>query len=127
MIDKTEWKALMKKRYEARKTDDAASSYRHMAQAKVAMELLTNSAEWDLLLRYLQSAREEWYKERTRLLDSTLLTVDPATLAAAREMAIRFDERCRLIDTIMTMPADIMSIGDKAETLVERMEDDANS
>ena len=100
-----------------------------MAQAAVAMEDLTEQPMWDLFLRYLKAAQEQWRGERGALVDMLVQSDSMAegTILGVRFKIARLDERIRVVDAIIGLPKDLIGKGENAKSVVERMEADAVS
>jgi hypothetical protein len=108
---------------EEQKTHATARDFHFLTQASVAAKNLTGTAHWDLFLRYAQGAAEH---TKVELAKAAQALVSPGLnadgLADLRARAIRLDERIKTIEAMITLPKDVINEGEKARSLLERLE-----
>ena len=131
MVDhREEWIAFRKKEKEEkmgakRVTSTDAANFRHMSQASIALADMTKMASWDLFLRYLQSAKEAWEADRSGILHELLSpAMTESDVLNLRLRAARMDERVRLLALVINLPNELITMGDQARGIIDRMDEE---
>jgi len=94
-----------------------------LAQAAVRMELLTGNEAWDHFLRYLEAAKEKFVEAR-QVADAALVSgvvVGHDDILRWKILRAEAHAQVQLVDAIMTLPKDVISDGEKAKGLLERL------
>ena len=95
-----------------------------MRQEAVKADLLTGEATWDHFLTLIQGAiettREQMVAFQRQLGDSD--TFEHHEMIRLKTQALLCGERIKAWEVVMTLPKDIMERGEKAETLLGRLE-----
>lgn len=96
----------------------------YLSQAAVKAELLTGSPQWDVFLSYLQSTRDVCAQQ---LAGFERVLVDPRVvndddMRRAKISAVECRARIETLDSVMTLPAQIMSEGTKARDAIRESE-----
>jgi hypothetical protein len=95
----------------------------YQKQAEVSATLLTGDQNWDVFLQFLQSAVDTTKAQKTsleeRYLDPGL--VNPDEIMKDKILIMLCAERIKAWETVIALPVDIMSQGEKARSLLARL------
>ena len=120
-IDFQEWAAARGPKQIKKANSSAIAA---LTQAQPALELLTDSPQWDLFLSYIASAIETWKKDHAKLseaLSKSILGIDE--VLRVRHAMVVLSERINTAQYISQLPKDLISAGDKALALEARFEE----
>ena len=115
------------KRLETKKAEKAAEhrpQLQMLAQAEIKARNLTGDPIWDLFLSYLQAFLETT-EDQQRAFESALTdskTVDHAGILVAKIGAAECKSRVETLEAVISLPKDLIEMGQEATALLERME-----
>ncbi len=121
--DRDEFKKLQENR-KAQKANGANREMKMIRQAAVRAEFLTGHPHWDIFLSYLQSALDG-FEEQMKSIQDVLIrpdNVDHNSILQAKMALAECKGRVDILNEIMMLPKDLIEMGGKAKSILERME-----
>jgi hypothetical protein len=117
-------KSLLARRSSQQDDERARHNVEAVARAQVAMEALTGDANWDLFLSYVQAAIDETDRAieavKAALISPQL--ADPLLIMTAKLRAVELTSRAATLRTVIDLPKEIATLGNKARAILVRME-----
>ena len=124
-VERSDYIKLVEREAKKAPTQRDATAFKHMAQAAVALKDLTGQPSWDLFLRYLAGTIEAWSKDKFRAQEAL---TDPRLGHQQAELlrlqAMLLNERMKVVNAIISLPNELIEMGDKARSIYERMNED---
>ncbi len=125
-VDKAEYDRYVKKLAKKREADQRATArtnLEQLLQAEVRMENLTNDADWNIFLQYVQSAlnkTEAQLAEAVKSLSSRNVS-SPDEIMHYKFLVTELTGRVSALRGVIELPAQIKESGEQAKSLMERM------
>jgi|TARA_Y100000310_G_scaffold153951_1_gene153512 hypothetical protein len=128
-FDRQDWQDSLAAKRKERDDKALANIQREIqmtAKAAVDAEALTGDPHWDVFLQYIQAAIDGAVLERDGLAATHILDVDASwddeSIRHARARMLCCKERIRVLEAILTIPADLKSKAEEVLSLVERLD-----
>ena len=116
----------LRRRQQNGKDADSKLLLQSLSQAQIKAEHVTGDPDWDTFLSYIQSAVENHEAEIAEL--KTMLEsphmVAPDDIMRLKIAIISCRARLSAWDAVISLPRDIKEHGEKARSLLDRMEDE---
>ena len=121
-LSRDEWGDIVAAR-KREKTEGYRPQLEMLRQAAVPAEALTGDQNWDIHLRYVQAAIEdtEGQREAFQAILNDPRTVNSDELMAAKIAMVECGGRIEAFKACLSLPSDLMAMGEQAKELLERM------